>query len=475
MVLDVLEQRPDVWAAREQLKEKNLNRLQQVHADMDSRLSKYFDKEHGDPVEDTAYLKEFKQECGQYQAVVNLNEVLAAAQEAQIVFGGDLHHSVETQAVLSRIITLLSRGPDKPAVGLEFIRIGADEAVNQYLNGQIDIDTFAQQGGLKEFLPAEKIDGYKQLLSVIKERGLRVIPLGSWRKQRKIKDPDQSLRLADEMAARELAKAISAAPDQKIIVVFGQAHLAGTHLPQATQEHVGHDLKTVTLIQNHEPIILELLRKRGQLQPAVKIKENTYGLQSSSPVKTRLDQVKHYHPPEDTSEDEEGVYETQTTKILREVLSSCAQLTGANISKQNLTYKEGRSLQRISRFFESIEVRRIEDYTEQLTDTQKQELREGGVTLSIMDAMPVLIIHKDDSAALIKFTARLFVQALRGELSQSGSDASVSPDTAARAFALTKLLAPEMKPRDGAAVELEGQETWKKIIRGESGIDAVIK
>lgn len=474
----LLEQQPDAWAAREQQRQANLNRLQQVHAGLDTRLSKYFEEEYKDPVEDTEYLNEFKQECAKYQAVVNLNSVLAEAQEARIVFGGDLHHSAETQAVLSRIIALLSRGPNKPAVGLEFIRIGTDKAVAQYLNGQMDLDTFTQEGGLKEFLPAEKIDGYKQLLTTIKENGLRIIPLGSWDKRRKIKNRDKSLRLADEIAAKELSMSMSAAPDQKIFVVFGEAHLADAHLPRATRQHAGRDLKTTTLIQNHGPILLELLRERGSLPPAVKINENTFGLQSSSLVKAHLDRVKYSNPLQDTDEDGEEaheVYEEQTTQILREVLFSCAELIGAQIGEQNMTYREGRSLRRISHFFESLGIMRLKEYRKRLTDTQRREMREEGVTLAIIGSGPVLITRQDDSATLIKFVARLFVQTIRGELSQSQSDAPLSTDAAKRAFALAKLLMPEMKPSEDITAELDGQEMWKKIIRGETDIGTVVK
>lgn len=220
--------------------------------------------------------------------------------QAQVVLVGDYHTLRQSQRSFFRI---LRRQPKESRLilALEMLPVGHQTLLDDFLGGRVSAAELSDQLDLGRRWPFGSLAALEPTFALAKERGWRLIGL----------DPDrarQSLEARDELAAKEIRRALEDTPGARCFSLFGELHLAPAHLPRALSkalEHGRNDAGRILRIhQNPERIWFEAAAKGVPDEHEVlALGDGAYALLSASPVVcqqsflTWLDQLEDGGPP----------------------------------------------------------------------------------------------------------------------------------------------------------------------------------
>jgi hypothetical protein len=202
------------------------------------------------------YSKEFRRRW----QISSKVELLAAIERADLVYGGDFHALGQSQRTHLKILRVISG--DRPVVlALECFGISAQKWLDAYLAGSIGLDELQRKSrwGKTWGFPWEN---YRPLLELARRKGFRLLALNG-------SSPAASVSLAarEKVAAAKIRAAYLRHPGALIYVIFGDLHLAQTHLPARVRDTMGRSrrLKEVVVHLNSERIYFQLARKGLEL------------------------------------------------------------------------------------------------------------------------------------------------------------------------------------------------------------------
>jgi hypothetical protein len=226
------------------------NLLKQVKDEVSRRLG-----EEPDDLRD--YRLRYEKEFRRRWRVSGKAELVAAIASTNIVYGGDFHASGQAQRTHLRILRDL---PSSRSVilALECFPRTAQKWLDHYVDGQITLHElkvrtrWARSWGF----PWEH---YFPLFELAKARKFRLLALNE--------SPSSvhhvSLRIREENAAECLRRGYERSPDDLIYVIFGDLHLADSHLPQRVRRGFAKakSLRHLVIHLNSERIYFQLATK----------------------------------------------------------------------------------------------------------------------------------------------------------------------------------------------------------------------
>lgn len=188
---------------------------------------------------------------------------------ADIVLGADFHAFLQSQKTHLRILRRLPR-KTKVVLALECFEVAHQEDLDLYLAGEID------EGELLERVDWEERWGfswahYQPLLELAQERGFPVKGVNRYYVRRNAR----SLHRRDQYSAKQICQIKEEYPDSLIYVIYGDLHLARSHLPRAIDEACEEKPKVLIIHQNSEELYFRLAR-RG-IEGEVEVLRGTYG------------------------------------------------------------------------------------------------------------------------------------------------------------------------------------------------------
>jgi hypothetical protein len=196
-----------------------------------------------DPSAGCKYLRDFREAYRSYQKVLALSDVRQEIAQAGIVLVGDYHALPNSQRYLASLL----RDPEldqRPLVlGVETIFSRDQHILDEWFHGEIAEDELRQR------IRFDLDWGYDwptfyELLSAARDHGAPIYGLDCM--------PREDLRkigARDRHAADKIAELRRHYPDARIMVLFGESHLAPQHLPALLQERLPAE-PTLTVLQN---------------------------------------------------------------------------------------------------------------------------------------------------------------------------------------------------------------------------------
>lgn len=223
------------------------------------------------------YSKPYQKEFSGRWLKSDTDELYSQISKAEIVYGGDFHGFSQAQRTHLRVLRSLPRGR-KVILALEIFETRHQKILDQFVKGKI---------GENEFLSRVQWDKnwgfpwahYRPLIELAKKRSWPVIALNRHFTQKSA----STLKSRDRHAAAELVSLILRNPGTLVYTVFGDLHMAGSHLPKIVSKNLKREPRSVYIFQNSEKLYFELARKGLEASVHLMRRENRFCVLSSPP------------------------------------------------------------------------------------------------------------------------------------------------------------------------------------------------
>jgi hypothetical protein len=211
------------------------------------------------PPEIERYYQAYKREFRNYQKISSKTELLKQVKQSDIIFGADFHPFAQSQRTHLRILRELVKYSRPVVLAIEAVDSKCQDAVNSYLDGEFDDATFLRKINYNQSwgFPWEN---YKVLFEFAKNYDLPLYGIN----ESLLDKQNQDLALRDAYSAERISGLRKEFPNAIIYVIYGDLHLASSHLPRLTKKLLGRADHTrfLTVFQDSETLYWRLAKKR---------------------------------------------------------------------------------------------------------------------------------------------------------------------------------------------------------------------
>ena len=199
---------------------------------------------------------------------------------SSVVFGGDFHPFAQAQRAHLRILRKIIH--DRPVVlALECLFFEDQHWVDQFLIDAISEEAFLEkvQWDNRWGFPWSH---YKPLFDFAKKHSISLLAINQPVDER----TGITLQARDDFAARILAEQVREKPETLFYVIYGDLHVAQSHLPKHFRGHMrgGPPAEIVTLYLNSENIFFQLAEQQRESQvEVVQFNDREFCVLSSPP------------------------------------------------------------------------------------------------------------------------------------------------------------------------------------------------
>jgi hypothetical protein len=225
------------------------------------------------------YQKEYENSFRAAWKLSSKELLLRQIEKAKIVLLADFHALQQSQKAHLRILQALP-SKQQGILAVEFFEIRHQKWVDLFLRGELPEKEFLRKVSWNESwgFPWEH---YRPMVRWAQKRKWKVIALNDQSQDRSAK----SLKQRDQKAALVIREVVRKEPGTQVFVVFGDLHLAESHLPSAIQKCTGVEkCEMLTIFQNSEKIYFQLLKKNLEMVvDVVQLKKNQFCLMNVPP------------------------------------------------------------------------------------------------------------------------------------------------------------------------------------------------
>ena len=223
------------------------------------------------------YLRDFRNAFRTYDLVIDRQEISSRVADSDIVLIGDYHALSAAQRFAATLLEQLAQHGDRPVVlGVETIFARDQHILDEWWRREID------EAELRRRIRFDVDWGYDwltfyELLVAAREHshgiyGLDCMPREDLRK----------ISARDRHAAHKIAEIRQKHPRAVMLVLFGESHLAPSHLPHALRNVLPDD-RLFTILQNVDPLYWRAAGERGHVE-AVQLKSDVVCVFNSTPL-----------------------------------------------------------------------------------------------------------------------------------------------------------------------------------------------
>ncbi len=230
-----------------------------------------------DPSSRRKYLREFGEAFPTYDTLLDPQQVRDALSEAEIILVGDYHALATCQRYAASVIEQLALMGRPVVLGVETIFARDQHILDEWWRREID------ESELRQRIRFDLDWGYEwtpfyELLVAARDHadalyGLDCMPREDLRK----------IGARDKHAAAKLAEIRDHHPNAAVVVLFGESHLAPTHLPRAVREELP-GTKLLTLLQNVDTLYWQAAGERRDKVEAVRVTDDVLCVFNATPL-----------------------------------------------------------------------------------------------------------------------------------------------------------------------------------------------
>ena len=227
------------------------------------------------------YIREFHSSIGRFQQTASWDDLVIACYRADLVYIGDYHALPSAQETAARLIKAIAERSRAVVLGVEMVYGRHQRLLDRYMSRELDEAAF---------LRAIRYDSdwgydwpsFRRVYDVAREQGIPVVGLDC-----PPRTGFRHIRRRDRYAADRIAGMIVAEPDARAVVLFGESHLAPSHLPrQVTQrlKRKGIEKRVVTVVQNLEEIYWQMGEAGHPQSEVARLGDDTWCHFSAGPI-----------------------------------------------------------------------------------------------------------------------------------------------------------------------------------------------
>lgn len=229
------------------------------------------------------YLRDFNEAFRSYRRVLPYPELETKLLHADVVLVGDYHALPASQRFTAELIRRMAAAGKTIVLAVEAIVARDQRIVDEWQRGEIDAQELCSR------IRFETDWGYdwqpfRELLETARALGAPIFGLDCTPRQ-----DMRSIRARDQHAAAKIADLRKAYPEAQLVVLFGESHLAPTHLPMLVRDARPHD-EILTVLQNIDSLYWLSAGEPQDLVEAVEVREDVVCVFSATP----LEKYEHY-------------------------------------------------------------------------------------------------------------------------------------------------------------------------------------
>lgn len=229
------------------------------------------------------YLRDFSEAFQAYRQVLQPAEVEQRMCNADVILVGDYHALPASQFYTAALVEKLAATGRRVILGVEAIVARDQHILDEWQRGEIDGDE------LRSRIRFETEWGYdwrpfRSLLERARATGAEIFGLDCTPRQ-----DMRSIRARDRHAAVKIDELRTAHPDAVLVVLFGESHLAPSHLPLLVRSLRGSD-GVLTVLQNVDSLYWLSAGEPQDLVEAVEVRDDVLCVFSATP----LEKYEHY-------------------------------------------------------------------------------------------------------------------------------------------------------------------------------------
>ncbi len=229
------------------------------------------------------YLRDFAEAFRTYRRVLPYAELESKLNRADLILVGDYHALPASQRFTAELVRRLAASGKTIVLGVEAIVARDQPILDEWQRGEIDTQELCSR------IRFETDWGYdwqpfRELLETARAVGAPIFGLDCMPRQ-----DMRSIRARDQHAAAKIAELRKAYPDAQLVVLFGESHLAPTHLPMLVRDLRPQD-EVLTVLQNVDTLYWLSAGEPQDLVEAVEIRDDVVCVFSATP----LEKYEHY-------------------------------------------------------------------------------------------------------------------------------------------------------------------------------------
>ena len=229
------------------------------------------------------YLRDFSEAFQTYRRVLPYPELERKLHGADVVLVGDYHALPASQRFTAELIRRLAASGKTIVLGVEAIVARDQRILDEWQRGEIDTQELCSR------IRFETDWGYdwqpfRELLETARALGAPIFGLDCTPR-----NDMRSIRARDQHAAAKIAELRKAYPEAQLVVLFGESHLAPTHLPMLVRDARPKD-EIVTVLQNIDSLYWLSAGEPQDLVEAVEVRDDVVCVFSATP----LEKYEHY-------------------------------------------------------------------------------------------------------------------------------------------------------------------------------------
>ena len=228
------------------------------------------------------YIQEFTDEFRDYEDVCSVEEILTSARSANVVWIGDYHAFGRSRDfAIDFLRRLAARTNNQISLAVEIVFARHQKILDRWLNGQISESEFLETIRYSDDWDCDW-PSYKRLFEAAKEIGIPIHAIDCHPRR-----DLRSIRRRDQSVARRVANIFQQDESRTIVVLFGESHLASTHLPGRVQsffETNNRLYRDVVILQNTDEIYWRVQESGRERVEAVRIEPGRYCVFNATPL-----------------------------------------------------------------------------------------------------------------------------------------------------------------------------------------------
>jgi DNA-binding transcriptional regulator YdaS (Cro superfamily) len=224
------------------------------------------------------YLQEFSAAYSRYESVLKPEQLREQLLAPDILLVGDYHALPRSQSFAAELLETLSSYGHQVVLGLEMIYARDQSILDEWSSGEIneqelrqriryDVEWGYEWDPIRDLLVRARSAGATV-------RGVDCRPRGDLRR----------IGGRDRHAAAKIAEMREEHPAAKLVVLFGESHLAPNHLPKLLRDLVGPQCRVLTVLQNLDALYWQASGEPGEPVSAVRVDAGTVCVLNATPL-----------------------------------------------------------------------------------------------------------------------------------------------------------------------------------------------
>lgn len=424
------------------------------------------------------YSRAFERGLRDYECALSKGDVVAACALADLVYLGDFHAVPAYQVYAAELLEALARRVPRLLLGIEFVYTRQQGLLDRRQAGSLDDDEFLRRIHFESEW-GYAWEGYRGLLDRARELAVEVHALDA-----PPRGELSTLRRRDEHAARRIVELLERRPDARMLVLFGETHLARAHLPRRVKDGlkaVGLERREIVVLQNPDRVYWSAASRGVALPQAVRIDESRCAVFHTSPL---VKYESYRQVLARWTADEPGEEEVDLTPAAHHLIHELLQWLGIRASRRRLKHRAGWTDDLVDVLPEVYAGGTARELLGPILDEHRRSAEEREEARRLLELRGALYDSRSNTLFLRGYlpgpaageATRFLRAALTGRLFIAADDFAAEPAAAAYAAAYNEALAylgsrliepasDYLSEDDGAPADAEEFERWLALGR----------